>query len=65
MPVASGGVHDARDYGAICDGRSHVGADGREADWRGIQEALNAAQAVVAVELIWWGYLTAPVLAAA
>lgn len=44
-PVASPGIYDVRDYGAICDGASHVGADGREADWRGIQEALNAAQA--------------------
>lgn len=44
-PVASGaGVYHVRDYGAICDGRSHIGADGREADWRGIQEALNAAR---------------------
>lgn len=44
-PVASPGVYDVRDYGAICDGRSHVGASGREMDWTGIQEALNAAQA--------------------
>lgn len=44
-PVASAGVYDVRDYGAICDGRSHIGADGREADWRGIQDALNAAAA--------------------
>jgi hypothetical protein len=38
-------VHDARDYGPNCDGRSHVGASGREMDWTGIQEALNAAAA--------------------
>lgn len=45
QPVASPGVYDVRAFGAIGDGRSHIGADGQEADWRGIQEALNAAQA--------------------